>query len=110
MKGVIILHKVSVLMSVYNETLNELAESIDSILNQTYKLFEFIIVNDNPTREDLKEILINYQNKDNRIKIIESKENIGLAMSLNKAFDISTGNILVRMDADDMMLVYNYGH
>lgn len=99
-----ILCNVSILMSVYNETEKELAEAIESMLNQTYEFFEFIIINDNPARKDLKIILEKYGKRDNRIKIINNKQNIGLAMSLNKAAKIAHGEILVRMDADDISL------
>ena len=50
---------ISVLMSIYNESEKELNESIASVLNQTYRDFEFIIVNDNPQNEELKTILKN---------------------------------------------------
>ena len=77
--------QISVLMSVYNESERELKESVDSILNQSYKNFEFIIVNDNPNNINLKLMLNRFASKDNRIKIIENEKNIGLAMSMNKA-------------------------
>lgn len=93
--------KISILMSVYNESRREIEESINSILNQDFTDFEFIIVNDNPDRECLNDILNNFD-LDNRIKIIKNKKNIGLAMSLNKAANESRSQILARMDADDI--------
>lgn len=95
---------ISVLMSIYNESEKELNESIASVLNQTYRDFEFIIVNDNPQNEELKTILKKWINIDERIKIIENKRNIGLALSLNKAAEIAKGKYLARMDADDISL------
>lgn len=92
----------SVLMSVYNETEQELWESVESILAQTFKDFEFIIVNDNPERKELKEILHKIKTKDSRVKVINNETNIGLALSLNKAAETSTGEIFIRMDADDI--------
>lgn len=94
--------KISVLMSAYNESEKELNESITSILNQTFKDFEFIIVNDNPQNKELKIVLKKWVNIDKRIKIIENKRNIGLAMSLNKAAEAAKGEYLARMDADDI--------
>jgi glycosyltransferase involved in cell wall biosynthesis len=76
---------ISVLMSIYNESENEIKESIESILQQTFTSFEFIIVNDNPQREDLVLLLNYYNNIDPRIVILKNEQNIGLALSLNKA-------------------------
>lgn len=93
---------VSVIMSTYNETRKELELSIDSILNQSYSNFELIIINDNPKNELLKEVLEIYRKKDNRITIIQNPENIGLVKSLNRALKYSKGQLVARMDADDI--------
>lgn len=104
---------VSVIMSCYNETEKELSESINSVLSQTFKNIEFIIVNDNPTDTTLKNLLIKYSN-DKRVKLVFNETNIGLAQSLNKAIDISAGKYIARMDADDISITerlekqYNY--
>lgn len=91
--------KVSVIMSVYNGG-KYLRGAIDSILNQTFKDFEFIIVNDGST-DNTEEILNTYSDK--RLKII-TQEKMGLAKSLNKAIKISKGKYIARMDADDLSL------
>ena len=70
--------KVTVLMSVYNGE-RYLREAIDSILNQTFKDFEFLIINDGSTDRTL-EILQSYH--DPRIKIINNEKNIGLSKFL----------------------------
>lgn len=95
---------ISIIMSTYNETNQQLEECISSIVNQTYKNLEIIIVNDNPTNSDLKNILNKYNCIDKRIKIIENDFNIGLVASLNKAIEMSNGYYLARMDADDICL------
>ena len=69
---------VSVVMSCYNEPLVWIQESIDSILSQTFSDFEFIIINDNPNRKELKDFLNNITQKDHRIKLINNEKNIGL--------------------------------
>lgn len=92
--------KISVIMSVYNGR-PYLKEAIRSILTQTYKNFEFIIVDDASTDDSLKYLK---SLKDQRIIIIKNKKNLGLAASLNKALQISSGNFIARMDADDISL------
>lgn len=91
--------KISVLMSVKNGG-EDLHKSIPSILNQTFKDFEFIICDDGSTDNTL-EILTTYQSKDERIVIIRNEESMGLAYSLNLCIKISKSNILARQDADD---------
>ena len=97
---------ISVLMSVYNETEYELRESIESILNQSFRDFEFIIVNDNPENSLISTILEKYKQLDPRIKIIKNKKNMGLAMSLNRAAENAKFSLLARMDADDISIKY----
>jgi glycosyltransferase involved in cell wall biosynthesis len=91
-------------MSVYNEPLEWLRSSIDSILAQTFEAFEFIIINDNPARQDLTDILKDYSKRDSRIRIIENHENLGLAKSLNYGLKQANGKYIARMDADDISL------
>src|SRR5690606_3913282 len=95
---------VSVIMSVYNEPEIWLAESIDSILSQTYKEFEFFIVNDNPENLTLAKVLQLYEDNDSRVRIIKNEVNIGLTKSLNKALSLVKGKYIIRMDADDVSL------
>ena len=89
-------------MSVFNEKPFWLCQSIESILNQTYKNFEFIIILDDPKRNDLFDLIESFKKKDKRIKFFVNKENRGLVYSLNKAIKISKGNFIARMDADDI--------
>jgi len=91
-------------MSVYNEPLEWLQSSINSILAQTFGEFEFIIINDNPKRPQLKDILKSFGSRDGRISIIENHENLGLAESLNKGIKQAQGKYIARMDADDISL------
>lgn len=96
--------KISIIMSVYNENEKELKESIESILNQTYKNIEFIIIIDNPSNNIIKNLIFYYKTKDKRIKVILNRQNIGLAFSLNKGIKNSSGKYIARMDADDISL------
>lgn len=94
--------KISVIMSVYNGK-KYLDESIQSILNQTFTDFEFIIVNDASTDKSL-EIIKKYQKEDKRILSINNEENIGLTKSLNKALKKAKGSYIARQDVDDASL------
>ena len=77
---------VSVIMSVYNSQ-NTIEKSINSLLVQTYKNIEILIIDDGSNDKTLKSIM-KFQNKPN-IKIFENKKNIGLTKSLNKLIKIS---------------------
>ena len=91
---------VTVLMPVYNgETF--LKEAIDSILNQTFTDFEFLIINDGSTDKS-EEIILGYN--DSRIRYIKNFENLKLIKTLNKGINLANGQFLVRMDADDISL------
>lgn len=89
----------SVVMAVYNQA-DYLALSIESILQQTYKDFEFIIIDDGSTDATLS-ILKAYAQKDSRIKLY-SQENQGLTKSLNRALKCAKGRYIARQDADDL--------
>lgn len=94
--------QVSVLMSTYKETESYLRQAIESILDQSFEDFEFIIILDNPENELHKKIIREYQEKDVRIKLYINEKNIGLTASLNKAINVSCGKYICRMDADDV--------
>jgi len=86
-------------MSVYNGE-KYLADSLESILNQTHRNLELIIVNDG-SRDDSLEIIQNYMKVDKRIILIDQK-NLGLTKSLNIAISVATGEYIARQDADDV--------
>ena len=87
---------ISILMSVYNGE-KYLHAAVDSILKQTFKDFEFIIINDGSIDRS-REILESYQ--DERIVLIH-QENKGLTRALNKGLSLAKGEFIARMDADD---------
>lgn len=94
--------QISVIMSVYKEPIEWLRMSIESILNQTYRDFQFIIVCDNPLYEEGIKTLKKYEAKDTRVKLLFNEVNIGLTKSLNRALAAATGKYVARMDADDV--------
>ncbi|WP_338804094.1 glycosyltransferase [Xenorhabdus griffiniae] len=93
---------ISVLIPAYNVE-KYVAESLDSIINQTFKDIEIIIIDDFSTDNTYK-ICEEYSKKDNRIRLFRNKENYGIATTLNIALNKSRGKYIVRMDADDISL------
>jgi glycosyltransferase involved in cell wall biosynthesis len=91
------LPKISVIMSIYNGE-KYLRGALESILNQTLRDFEFIIINDG-SEDGTRAILDSCH--DTRIRVIH-QENIGLTESLNKGLEIARGIYIARMDADDI--------
>lgn len=89
---------ISVVMPVYNGE-KYLREAIDSILNQTYNNFEFIILNDGST-DKTEEIILSYD--DTRIVYVKNEENLQIVKTLNKGVSLAKGKYIARMDADDI--------
>ena len=92
--------QITVLMSVYNCE-RYLSEAIESILNQSFSDFEFLIINDGST-DNSRNIILSYA--DPRIRFFENEKNIGLTHSLNKGLRLATGQYIARMDADDVSM------
>jgi hypothetical protein len=92
---------VSVVMSVFNGQ-TFLSEAIESILDQTYRDYEFVIIDDGSTDKTV-EILAEYSARDARIRV-HRHENKGRATSLNIGIELSKGLYIARMDADDVAL------
>lgn len=93
--------KISVVMPVYN-TEQYLNESISAVLNQTFKDFELILVNDGSTDNSLK-IMKEFAQKDNRIKLIDLKENGGAGNARNEGIRHIRGKYTIFVDSDDRM-------
>jgi glycosyltransferase involved in cell wall biosynthesis len=94
--------RISVLLSVFNSR-EYLCEAIDSVLRQTFKDFELIIIDD-ASDDGSSELIDNYRSIDNRIIVIRNRNNLGLAESLNRGLKVASGSFIARMDADDMAL------
>ena len=90
---------VSVVMPTYNRA-DLLPRSIDSILNQTYTNFEFIIVDDGST-DSTHLLLETYAQSDPRIKILTNETNKGISYSRNRGTDAAKGKYIAIMDSDD---------
>ena len=92
--------RVSVLMPAYN-CAAFIAESIESILNQTFRDFEFIIINDGST-DATADVIREYASRDTRIRFIDNVKNAGIVAVLNQGMDLCRGEYVARMDADDI--------
>ncbi len=92
---------ISVIMAVFNAE-DYLVEAIESIINQSITNIEIIIINDGSTDKSLS-IIEGYAKLDSRI-IYKSRENKGLIYSLNEGIQLSKGQYIARMDADDIAL------
>jgi len=90
----------------YN-TADYIIDSIKSVLSQTYKDFEYIIIDDNSTDDSMNRITEFYSSlpipQQNIIKIIRNDKNIGLPASCNRVLEIARGKYIVRLDSDDVM-------
>ena len=89
--------KVSVIIPLYNEE-KYILECINSVINQTYKNLEIIIVDDKSTDNGLKLL---EKIKDDRIRIIKLDKNSGVACARNKGIEVSTGDYICFLDSDD---------
>lgn len=88
---------ISVVMSVFNGE-KYLPYAIESILNQTYRDFEFLIIN-NGSNDKTRDIILSYG--DPRIKLVDNATNLGLSKALNKGCKLARGKYIARLDADD---------
>lgn len=89
-------------MPVYNSNLAYLKETIESVLNQTFSDFEFLILNDLPQNLELENFILQYAKKDERIRYFKNPRNLGISGSRNKLIDLAKGEFLAVIDHDDI--------
>ena len=94
--------KISVLTPLYNTPPDALRAMIESILNQTYTDFEFLLLNDSPNNTDIRDIVLSYD--DMRIRYMENESNLGITKSRNKLIDMARGQYLAVVDHDDISM------
>lgn len=88
-------------MSTYKEPVEWVVKCIESVVNQTIKPFEYIIIVDYPDNTEMINMLKEYESKYSFIKVIINEVNMGLVKSLNRALEYCTGDYIARIDADD---------
>lgn len=93
--------KISVIVPCFNSAFY-LRECLDSLVNQTYKDLEIILVDDCSV-DNTYEIMNEYAKRDNRIKVLRNEENKGAGFSRNKGLDIAEGEYVTFVDSDDFL-------
>ena len=93
--------KITVLTCVYNG-LPYLEEAIDSVLNQTYSNFEYLIIDDASTDINVAKLIESYD--DSRIRFIKNEKNLGVSNTFNRALELIDTTYVVRLDQDDVNL------
>ena len=96
------MQELTVLMTTYNETQEVVKIAIESILKQTYRNFNFLIIIDNPNNKKVVEIVDKFSKQDARITYVINENNLGLPLALNKGIKMVNTQYLARMDADDI--------
>lgn len=91
---------ISVIMPAYNAE-EFAARAIESILNQTFKRFELIIIDD-ASKDGTLSVVKSYAEKDSRIRVLKNTKNLRIAETLNKGMRVAKTEIIARMDADDV--------
>ena len=94
--------KISVLMAAHNQE-QFIKKSIKSILNQSFKDFEFLILDD-ASKDKTLNIIKKFQKEDKRIRLFRNEKNLGLTKSLIKLTRLARGEFIARMDSDDISL------
>lgn len=92
---------VSVLMSVYKESVAVVSKAIDSVREQTYQNLELIVLLDYPEHEEMKRYLAKLQQEESRLQYHVNEKNLGLLFSLNRGIAFCKGELVCRMDEDD---------
>lgn len=93
---------ISVVMSAFNESEDWFCKSLESIINQTYKNIEIILIIDNPLNGNIIKKANYYKDIDSRIRLFINEENRGLVWCLNEGIRLSKGKFIARMDSDDI--------
>ena len=94
------MNKVSIIIPVYNSE-KYISKCLDSVLNQTYKNIEILVINDG-SKDNSIDILREYEKKDDRIVVID-KENEGVAKTRNQGIKKATGDYIMFIDNDDFI-------
>ena len=95
--------KISIVLPVYNPPENFFKDAIQSVIDQAYSNWELCIADDLSTNENIRTIIKDYAEKDERIKYVFRKENGHISASSNSGIEISTGDYIALLDHDDLL-------
>lgn len=93
--------KISIILPVYNPNPVLLKRAIGSVIDQIYTNWELCIVDDASDSQEIRNLLCEYEKKDERIKIHFSKKNQHISLASNKALELSSGQFICMLDHDD---------
>jgi glycosyltransferase involved in cell wall biosynthesis len=102
-KGMNVLPKISVIMPVYNPTLNILEQTIQSIRNQWYPYWELCIADDCSSNQAVRDLIEQYQKEDDRIISVFRQKNGHISAASNSAIELATGEYIALLDQDDLL-------
>ena len=94
--------EVTVLMTTYREEEEIFKQALESIIKQTLKDFDILIIVDDSENKEIISIIEEYSKDDNRIQYIINENNLGLPLSLNKGIELINTKYIARMDSDDI--------
>ena len=97
-------HMVSVIMPCYREPSHFFSAAVESILQQTYKNIELILILDDPDNIELEQLGNRYAKIDSRVHFYVNDKNLKLTATLNKGINLANGDVIARLDADDIAL------
>ncbi len=95
-------NQITVVMPAYREKSGQIKQAIESILNQTYKDFNYIIVLDDPDNKELEQLIRAYADKDARISLYINKKNSGCPFSKDRGIRLADTEYVAIMDSDDI--------
>lgn len=93
---------ISIVIPVYNAS-KFLAKTLDSAINQTYKNIEILLIDD-CSKDNSLEIMLDYERKDSRIKVLTSEKNQGVAAVRNRGIQAANGDYIALLDSDDIWI------
>lgn len=97
-------HLVSVIMPCYKESVSYFMTAVNSVLQQTFKDIELILILDDPNNAELLRLGNSYAKMDSRVRFFVNERNLKLVATLNKGLKLAEGDVIARLDADDIAL------
>ena len=95
---------VSVIMPCYRESVFFFKTAVESILRQTYRNLELILILDDPDNLGLQQEGMQYAETDSRVRFYVNERNLKLAATLNRGLELAEGEFIARLDADDIAM------